>query len=588
MKYTFNKIIKTISRKIGNKRVIKRRAAKALSITMAGAVIATLPFTSMRNSLAAADTFMDLDTRIAETSDFSLVEIADDYEQASMGYFASGYEPFRQFKDVTDQTDGYEYDPTVGIGNVVADLQDESIMSIDPDAGETDYPMTYELRAYDPNTPPTPVMGENGEADEDYYILNAKQGLIGRELVQGYYVQSDTGRYYEDKSVIDIRDAKTSDVTDLEMTTIGRGIKATVVGKGNSITFSLPSDAISNTSTQTVIWTIGNTKIINIVDPTSSSVSVSKSRGDFYFFTGGGLTTITIKGLELGNTFVSAKVVNMSSSEISQSNIADIENRYVASDGSGNYKIYNGMVTCAEPAEEIVYYLGISIDGEFDDNGEKVYYYKKANESANKTIQLYIGQTDGIVLNAHIGTVSDGKFTPVSNSDTGFSYVWSNPHYDNLVIGKVDDTEGTITLSTDKTTQGYEGNKITLTGNAANLYKNLSVEVTGETEYPNQELPDPFEFNVEVVDSYYAVYNHDGKLKTIIPDIDHLIDQSTATVSTITVSEEDYVVDGESGAYIYTVKNQVRAVLQNYPVRYLLQIYLIVQRSRQMRIILIL
>ena len=178
MKYTFNKIIKTISRKIGNKRVIKRRAAKALSITMAGAVIATLPFTSMRNSLAAADTFMDLDTRIAETSDFSLVEIADDYEQASMGYFASGYEPFRQFKDVTDQTDGYEYDPTVGIGNVVADLQDESIMSIDPDAGETDYPMTYELRAYDPNMPPSPVMGANSEPDEDYFILNAGKGIL--------------------------------------------------------------------------------------------------------------------------------------------------------------------------------------------------------------------------------------------------------------------------------------------------------------------------------------------------------------------------------------------------------------------------
>ena len=326
MKYTFNKIIKTISRKIGNKRVIKRRAAKALSITMAGAVIATLPFTSMRNSLAAADTFMDLDTRIAETSDFSLVEIADDYEQASMGYFASGYEPFRQFEAVTDQTDGYEYNPTVGIGDVVADLQDESIMSIDPDADETDYPMTFELKAYDPNMPPSPVMGANSEPDEDYFILNAGKGLIGRELVKGYYVPSSSGYYYEDRSVIDIRDAKTSDITGLEMTTINKGIRATVVGKGNTITFKLPDDAISISSNQTVIWTIGGTKIINIVDPTSSAVSIDKSRDDFYFFTGSDLTEITIKGLEFGNTFVSAKVVNMTSSEISTSNIDNIEN----------------------------------------------------------------------------------------------------------------------------------------------------------------------------------------------------------------------------------------------------------------------
>ena len=532
MKYTFNKIIKTISRKIGNKRVIKRRAAKALSITMAGAVIATLPFTSMRNSLAAADTFMDLDTRIAETSDFSLVEIADDYEQASMGYFASGYEPFRQFKDVTDQTDGYEYDPTVGIGNVVADLQDESIMSIDPDAGETDYPMTYELRAYDPNTPPTPVMGENGEADEDYYILNAKQGLIGRELVPGYYVRSDTGRYYEDKSVIDIRDAKTSDITDLEMTTIGRGLKATVVGKGNSITFSLPSDAISNASTQTVIWTIGNTKIINIVDPTSSSVSVSKSRGDFYFFTGGGLTTITIKGLELGNSFVSAKVVNMSSSEISQSNIADIENRYVASDGSGNYKIYNGMVTCAEPAEEIVYYLGISEDG------GNTYNYYKANESTRKLINIFIGDGEKEIC-AAIGTVAeDGTFARLSNFDTGFKYTWTSDHFDNLEIEGVGDAHP----------QTYEGTTITLKANAVNKYTELNVvvETTADNDYQNLKLPDKYWFDVEVVDSYYAVYNHNGDLKKIIPT------REGVSIPTIIMTEDDYV--SEEDAYIYTIK----------------------------------
>ena len=534
MKYTLNIVFKKIIPKLWNKKVIKKRAAKVMAVVTAGSVVAVLPFSSMMRSMAAADTFMDLDDRIAGSSDFSLVEIADDYEQASMGYFASGYEPFREFEAVTDQTSGYEYDPTVGIGDVVSDLQGKSIMSKDADAGETDYPMTFELKAYDPANPPSVIKNSNGETDDDYYILNAGKGLIGRELVPGYYVQSDSGRYVEDKSVIDIRDAKSTDNTDLEMSLIGKGLKATVVGKGNAITLSLPSDAISS-GDQSVIWTIGSTKIVNIVDPTSSLVSVSKTKDTKYFFTGSSLSTITIKGLDFGNTYVSAKVVNLATSEISQSNIADIENRYVASDSSGNYKIYNGIITCAEPAAETVYFLAIS------DDGGKTYYYKKTSDLANKIINVYIGNDKETVLNAYIGTVdSDGVFKPVSRTATDFVYTWTNNYYDNIDITTDNNTE-----SISGTTQTSQGTSIKLFANSVKKYTDLSVKVqySDSAEYKNYDLPEEFLFDVEVVDSYYAVYNYNGQLKAIVSENDGL--------STITMSEDDC---DSSGNYVYTIK----------------------------------
>ncbi|WP_248403923.1 DUF5057 domain-containing protein [Butyrivibrio fibrisolvens] len=548
MKYTFSHIKSYIKKNL-NKKVVKRRSAKVLATVVAGSVVAVLPFSSMNRSLAAADTFMDLDDRIAGSSDFSLVEIADDYEQASMGYFASGYEPFREYKDVKDQTDGYEYNPTVGIGDVVTALQEESIMSADPDAGETDYPMTYQLKAYNHGEPPYVINDANGNPDDDYYILNAGAGLIGRELVPGYYVQSNSGYYYEDKSVIDIRDAKTSDKTDLEMTGTGAGIKATVVGKGNTITFSLPEGAVSDTS-KAVIWTIGSTKIINVAEPTTGLVSTGKTKDNLYFFTGKDgdkpLTTITIKGLEFGNTYVSAKVVSLNTSEISQSNIDNIENRYVVSDTNGGYRIYNAMVTCAEPAAEIVYYLGISIDGEKDSDGNPIYYYKKINETENKKINLYIGKKDGIKLNAYIGVLtSEGKFKPVSNYDTGFEYTWTNAYYDNLDINTTDNTNSIETVN-NKPNQISIGKSITLKANAANKYTGLTVEAkysaNNEYRYP---MPDAFPFDVVVVDTFYAVYNYKGQIKAIDSG-------NSSGIPTITMSEDDY--NSDTNMYTYTIK----------------------------------
>lgn len=548
LKYTFSHIKSYIKKNL-NKKVVKRRSAKVLATVVAGSVVAVLPFSSMNRSLAAADTFMDLDDRIAGSSDFSLVEIADDYEQASMGYFASGYEPFREYKDVKDQTDGYEYNPTVGIGDVVTALQEESIMSADPDAGETDYPMTYQLKAYNHGEPPYVINDANGNPDDDYYILNAGAGLIGRELVPGYYVQSNSGYYYEDKSVIDIRDAKTSDKTNLEMTGTGAGIKATVVGKGNTITFSLPEGAVSDTS-KAVIWTIGSTKIINVAEPTTGLVSTGKAKDNLYFFTGKDgdkpLTTITIKGLEFGNTYVSAKVVSLNTSEISQSNIDNIENRYVVSDTNGGYRIYNAMVTCAEPAAEIVYYLGISIDGEKDSDGNPIYYYKKINETENKKINLYIGKKDGIKLNAYIGVLtSEGKFKPVSNYDTGFEYTWTNAYYDNLDINTTDNTNSIETVN-NKPNQISIGKSITLKANAANKYTGLTVEAkysaNNEYRYP---MPDAFLFDVVVVDTFYAVYNYKGQIKAIDSG-------NSSGIPTITMSEDDY--NSDTNMYTYTIK----------------------------------
>ncbi len=548
LKYTLSHIKSYIKKNL-NKKVVKRRSAKVLATVVAGSVVAVLPFSSMNRSLAAADTFMDLDDRIAGSSDFSLVEIADDYEQASMGYFASGYEPFREYQDVKDQTDGYEYNPTVGIGDVVTALQEESIMSADPDAGETDYPMTYQLKAYNHGEPPYVINDANGNPDDDYYILNTGAGLIGRELVPGYYVQSSSGYYYEDKSVIDIRDAKTSDKTDLEMTGAGAGIKATVVGKGNTITFSLPEGAVSDTS-KAVIWTIGSTKIINVAEPTTGLVSTGKAKDNLYFFTGKDgdkpLTTITIKGLEFGNTYVSAKVVSLNTSEISQSNIDNIENRYVVSDTNGGYRIYNAMVTCAEPAAEIVYYLGISIDGEKDSDGNPIYYYKKINETENKKINLYIGKKDGIKLNAYIGVLtSEGKFKPVSNYDTGFEYTWTNAYYDNLDINTTDNTNSIETVN-NKPNQISIGKSITLKANAANKYTGLTVEAqysaNNEYRYP---MPDAFLFDVVVVDTFYAVYNYKGQIKAIDSG-------NSSGIPTITMSEDDY--NSDTNMYTYTIK----------------------------------
>ncbi|SEQ01153.1 DUF5057 domain-containing protein [Butyrivibrio sp. TB] len=544
MKYTLSHIKSYIKKNL-NKKVVKRRSAKVLATVVAGSVVAVLPFSSMNRSLAAADTFMDLNDRIAGSSDFSLVEIADDYEQASMGYFASGYEPFREYQDVKNQTDGYEYNPTVGIGDVVTALQEESIMSADPDAGETDYPMTYQLKAYNHGEPPYVIKDESGNPDDDYYILNAGAGLIGRELVPGYYVQSSSGCYYEDKSVIDIRDAKTSDKTDLEMTGTGAGIKATVVGKGNTITFSLPEGTVSDTS-KAVIWTIGSTKIINVAEPTTGLVSTGKTKDNLYFFTGKDgdkpLTTITIKGLEFGNTYVSAKVVSLNTSEISQSNIDNIENRYVVSDTNGGYRIYNAMVTCAEPAAEIVYCLGISIDGEKDSDGNPIYYYKKINETENKKINLYIGKKDGIKLNAYIGVLtSEGKFKPVSNYDTGFVYTWTNDYYDNLDINTTDNTN-----SINRSTQTSIGKSITLKANAANKYTELSLVAdyspNNEYRYP---MPDAFSFDVVVVDTFYAVYNYKGQIKAIDSG-------NSSGIPTITMSEDDY--NSDTNMYTYTIK----------------------------------
>ncbi len=546
LKYTFSHIKSYIKKNL-NKKVVKRRSAKVLATVVAGSVVAVLPFSSMNRSLAAADTFMDLDDRIAGSSDFSLVEIADDYEQASMGYFASGYEPFREYKDVKDQTDGYEYNPTVGIGDVVTALQEESIMSADPDAGETDYPMTYQLKAYNHGEPPYVINDANGNPDDDYYILNAGAGLIGRELVPGYYIQSSSGYYYEDKSVIDIRDAKTSDKTDLEMTGTGAGIKATVVGKGNTITFSLPEGAVSDTS-KAVIWTIGSTKIINVAEPTTGLVSTGKTKDNLYFFTGKDgdkpLTTITIKGLEFGNTYVSAKVVSLNTSEISQSNIDNIENRYVVSDTNGGYRIYNAMVTCAEPAAETVYYLAIS------DDGGKTYYYYKTDDSDKIVINIGIGISNTITLNAYIGKLtSDGVFKPVTNSETGFKYTWTNGYYDNLDFEKSGDSVTyDSTESNNTSTETIISNKITVKANAAKKYENLIVAASysENNEYKNYDLPDELKFHIEVVDSYYAVYNSKGELKTIAPYV------APSTPPTITISEDDYV--SESDSYIYTIK----------------------------------